>query len=98
MSDLEKYITKRKVIDKKFSANFEEGYKDFEVSVILKQLRKESGLTQKDLAEKLHTKKTAISRIENQGKDIKVSTLFKIAKALHKQVVINFCDLDKGYI
>ena len=49
---------------------------------MLKMERKRKGLTQSDLAAKLHTNKTAISRIENHAEDIKYSTLEKYAKAL----------------
>lgn len=38
------------------------------------------GLTQEDLAQQLHTKKSPISRIENHAQDIKLSTLQNIAQ------------------
>jgi transcriptional regulator with XRE-family HTH domain len=50
---------------------------------MLKQAREESGFTQEQLAEKLKTKKSAISRIENHAEDIRLSTLEKYAKALN---------------
>jgi len=43
MSDLKKYINKRKIKDKDFSRNFEEGYKKFKIGVILKQERESAG-------------------------------------------------------
>jgi len=90
MSDLKKYISKRRAVDKKFAENFDEGYEDFKLSIVLKQMREDAGLTQESLAKKLHTKKTAISRIEKQSKDIKVSTLIRFAKALNRRVSIRF--------
>jgi transcriptional regulator with XRE-family HTH domain len=53
---------------------------------MLKRAREEAGLTQEQLAEKLKTKKTAISRIENHAEDIKLSTLERFAEALGKQL------------
>ena len=53
---------------------------------MLKTAREEAGLTQEELAEKLHTKKSAISRIENHAEDIKLSTLEKFANALGKRL------------
>jgi transcriptional regulator with XRE-family HTH domain len=50
--------------------------------------REEVGLTQDEVAEKLHTKKSAISRIENHAEDIKLSTLEKFAEALGKTLRI----------
>jgi transcriptional regulator with XRE-family HTH domain len=45
-----------------------------------------SWLTQEELARRLHTKKTAISRIENHAEDIKLSTLARVASALGKRL------------
>lgn len=53
---------------------------------MLKTAREEAGLTQEQLAEKLQTKKSAISRIENHAEDIKLSTLEKFAQALGKKL------------
>ena len=36
MSNLQKYIDKRKKIDKEFSINFDEGYKQFKIGIILR--------------------------------------------------------------
>jgi ribosome-binding protein aMBF1 (putative translation factor) len=84
MSDLQKYIAQRKKRDPEFAKNYETGYQEFKIGVMLKVAREEAGLTQEQLAEKLNTKKSAISRIENHAEDIKLSTLEKIAQALGK--------------
>jgi ribosome-binding protein aMBF1 (putative translation factor) len=89
MSDLKKYISERKKKDKTFSANFDEGYEQFKIGVMLRQARESAGLTQEELAHRLKTKKTAISRIENHAEDIKLSTLERVAKALGKQLQVN---------
>lgn len=84
MSDLNKYIATRKKRDPEFAKSYETGYQEFKIGVMLKVAREEAGLTQEQLAEKLNTKKSAISRIENHAEDIKLSTLEKIAQALGK--------------
>jgi len=84
MSDLKKYIAKRKGRDPAFAENYESRYHEFKIGVMLKMAREEAGLTQEQLAQKVMTKKTAISRIENHAEDIKLSTLEKIAQALGK--------------
>lgn len=89
MSDVEKYIAKRKKTDPEFAEEFEEGYKEFEFGVLLRQAREEAGLTQEQLAELMQTKKTAISRLENRAGDIKLSTLRKVARALGKELELN---------
>ena len=86
MSDLKKYINKRKSKDAKFAKDFDAGYEQFKIGVMLKQAREEAGITQEELASRLHTKKTAISRIENHAEDIKLSTLENFASALGKHL------------
>ena len=86
MSDLQKYIKDRKARDPEFAKDFDVGYEQFKIGILLKQERERVGLTQEQLADKLNTKKTAISRIENHAEDIKLSTLEKFAQALGKQL------------
>ncbi len=88
MSDLQKYIQKRKAKDTEFGKDFDSGYEHFKIGVLLKQAREESGLTQEELALRLNTKKSAISRIENHAEDIKLSTLEKFARALGKKLYL----------
>lgn len=56
--------------------------------MVIKQAREKAGLTQEELADKLQTKKTAISRIENHAEDIKLSILEKVAHALGKRLEV----------
>ena len=88
MKNLKTYISERKNKDPQFAENFDSGYQEFKIGVMLKMAREEAGLTQEQLAKKLNTKKTAISRIENHAEDIKLSTLDKFAKALGKRLTI----------
>ncbi len=88
MSDLQKYIAKRKARDPEFADKFDTGYEEFKIGVMLKMAREEAGLTQDQLAVKLNTKKSAISRIENHANDIKLSTLENFAQALGKKLHI----------
>ena len=86
MSDLQNYITKRKKLDSSFEQNFNSGYQEFKIGEVLKQARKESGFTQEEVAIQLHTKKSAISRIENHAQDIKLSTLQNFAHIMGKEL------------
>lgn len=92
MSDVERYIEKRKKKSPKFAENFESGYNAFEFSVMLRQAREEAGITQETIAKKLRTRKSAISRIENHAEDIRLSTLNKYAKALGKNLKVQLTD------
>ncbi len=88
MSDLQKYIKKRKVSDPEFAKGYVTGYEQFKIGVMLKQARLEAGVTQEELAARLKTKKTAISRIENHAEDIKLSTLERFAEAIGKHLTL----------
>lgn len=88
MDDLEKYIEKRKQKDKKFAFKFDDGFEKFKIGILLRKARTEAKITQTELAKRLNTKKSSISRIENHAEDIKLSTLVKVATALDKQLKI----------
>ncbi|WP_341326355.1 helix-turn-helix transcriptional regulator [Methylotuvimicrobium sp. KM2] len=89
MSDLKNYISNRKVKDSEFSEGYDDGYQSFKIGALLKQAREESGLTQEEIAEKLNTKKSAISRMENHAEDIKLSTLEKFASVLGRKIEVS---------
>ncbi len=92
MNNLDKYIDGRKSKDTEFSENFDTGYENFKVGVLLKQMREKSGYTQEELANKLDTKKSAISRIENHAEDIRLSTLEKYARVLGMKLQISIAN------
>lgn len=54
----------------------------------LKAERARAGLTQEQLAEKMGSKKSFISRIENGRADIQISTLVKLFHGLGRQVSV----------
>jgi DNA-binding XRE family transcriptional regulator len=70
---------------------YEEKSQMFIVSEMLKEARKESKLTQEQLAEKAGTKKSYISRIENAKGNIQLSTLIRIfEKGLNRKIGLTF--------
>ena len=62
----------------------------FIIGEIIKEMRCKAGLTQEELATKVGTKKSYISRIENRKSDIMLNTLFRICNGLGKQMTIKF--------
>ena len=58
--------------------SFDEKAQYFVISEMLKEARKEAHMTQDQLAEKVGTKKSYISRLENGKCDIQLSTLYRI--------------------
>lgn len=70
---------------------FEERSQYFVISEMLKAARKEANMTQEQLAEKVGTKKSYISRLENGKCDIQLSTLYRIFEfGLGKRVNLTF--------
>lgn len=59
---------------------FEIKAKAFAIGEILREARKESHMTQEELARKTGTKKSFISRIENGHSDIQLSTLYRLVE------------------
>ncbi len=59
---------------------FEKGYEAFKLGYLIQQARLEKGLTQEELANKCGTNKGYISKIENNLKEIRISTLQKIVE------------------
>ena len=57
---------------------FEAKAQYFVISETLKAARREANLTQEQLADKVGTKKSYISRLENGRCDIQLSTLYRI--------------------
>ena len=86
MDDLDRWIEKQKKLDPEFAEGYDEGYENFKIGVLLQLSREQARLTQEEVVQKMGTKKSAISRIENHAADIRLSTLRKYAKALGKKV------------
>jgi len=59
---------------------FEKGYEEFRMGILIQEARKKKGLTQQELADKVGTNKAYISRVENDIKDVRLSTLRKIVE------------------
>jgi len=56
----------------------EEGYANFKLGALIHEARLKRGLTQEELANKVGTTKSYISKIENNIKEVRFSTLQKI--------------------
>jgi DNA-binding XRE family transcriptional regulator len=58
----------------------EAGYEMFKAGVLIQQTRQQLGMTQEELAIKVGTTKSYISKIENDLKEARISTLQKIVE------------------
>jgi len=83
---LDDYVNERLTKENVSHEEFWRGYEDFKIGAYLKEMRKENGLTQSEMAKKINTTSSVISRMENHAEDIKLSTIEKFAEALGKKV------------
>ncbi len=86
MSDLQKYKKKRMEQDPEFWSGYDERLETFKLGILLKQARLDAGLTQEQIAKRLKTTKSVISRMENHATDIRLSTLEKFAEAVGRTI------------
>lgn len=90
MSDLKQYIKERSDKSPDFENLINYEYENLKIGGIIKELRMKNGMTQEKLAEKMHTTKSSISRLENHVGNVRLATLEKVAQALNKKLTINF--------
>jgi ribosome-binding protein aMBF1 (putative translation factor) len=91
-----KQLTFEELLDRELGLENTEGRKAFErktrfyaLSEMIRSARIDAGLTQEQLAEKIGTRKSYISKIENGDCDVRYSTLLRIFEdALGKSLSI----------
>ena len=82
MGDLQEQKQKGKESNFDFANHINSSVEKCKIGDILRRARRQAGLTQQELAEKMNTKKSAISRIENHSDKIRLSTLYNYTEAL----------------
>jgi len=80
-------LTLEQFIDKNYGKRgipkrekLEEGYENFKIGALIHEARIVKGLTQEELAKKVGTTKSYISKIENNVKEVRLSTLLRIVE------------------
>jgi len=84
--------THKKILlkDPKFRKAYEESQLEYEIARAIIRARIERGLTQKQLAEKLNTKQSVISRVESATTTPSLSFLKRLAQALDTSLQVQF--------
>jgi len=80
--------------DREFARAFYEGLDELRLAVKIAQLREKRGLSQTELAARMHTSTPVISRLEN-GAKCTVQTLKKVADALDAELQIELIPKDR---
>ena len=60
--------------------NLEREAQSFTIGLLLREAREKQNLTQQDLAQRIDKKRTYISRVENDGSNITLKTLYEIVE------------------
>ncbi len=89
MSDIEKFISERKARSPQAWANFEDNYGKFAIGMLLAEHREKSGLTLSQFAKRVKMQKTALSRLENHGEDVRLSTITRYVEATGRSLQLN---------
>lgn len=76
--------------DPEFRKIYEETELEFQIAKAIIEARINKGFSQKDLAEKLHTKQSVISRVENAKTTPSLSFLKRLAEVLNVSLQVQF--------
>ena len=77
--------------DPEFREAFDEEGVYASLAIQIAKIRQKQKLTQKELANRLHTTQQTISRLENiHNKSYSLQTLIKLARILDKRVIVKF--------
>jgi HTH-type transcriptional regulator/antitoxin HipB len=90
MSDIEKFIAERKARSPKAWAKFDEKYRRYAIGMLLAEHRERAGLGLSEFARRTKMKKAAISRLENHGKDVRLSTISRYVAATGQPFALRF--------
>ncbi|MBU0982196.1 helix-turn-helix transcriptional regulator [Patescibacteria group bacterium] len=89
MEDFGKF-KKRLLGDTEIRKSYEDLGPEFAIAQAVIEKRLEKGLTQLELAKKIGTKQSAISRLESGSYNPSLNFLDKVARALGMRLIINF--------
>ena len=90
MSDVNGYIQERDKREPGFREQVEIEYEKLGIGERIRRLRAEHGMSQDELARKLHTTKSAVSRLENHAESVRLETLEKVASVFNKTLTVLF--------
>ena len=82
---------KEELKNKEFKKAFDEEEIYASLAIQTAKIRQKGGLTQKELAKRLHTTQQTVSRLENiHNRSYSLRTLIELAQALDKRLKIEF--------
>ncbi|MCX5783518.1 MAG: helix-turn-helix transcriptional regulator [Elusimicrobia bacterium] len=83
------YLEKQQAKSRSFRAKYEHEVKLAKIALEIARAREKKGMSQADLAEKIHTTQQTISDIETlKYPNMTLNTLLKITRALHIRIIL----------
>lgn len=90
MSKMDEYIIERNKSNSGFAQLVEQENINLEVSVKVRELRENMGMSQREFAKLVGKPQSTIARIENGSMNVSTKVLSEIAQATHRRLTINF--------
>jgi DNA-binding XRE family transcriptional regulator len=91
-------LLNKKMKDPAFRKEWEAHNEEFELAKDIIRLRIKAGLTQKDLAERVHTSQPSIARLESGGyQNLSLSFLRRVGQALGVEPQVRFQKLRTAH-
>src|SRR5437660_122639 len=95
-SSLDDWLKEESAKDPLFATGLDEQFNKYGLAHELKTMREKAGLSQKQLAERVHTKQPSIARLERARVLPKLDLLQRVARALGAEVVVTFRNKQSG--
>ena len=95
-----KEIEKKVMYDPELCAIYKRKHREIEIALLMRKTREKANLSQEDVAGRMHTTRSAISRLESLGTgrhSPSLETLLKYAQALGYSVKINLVPTKGRY-
>ena len=90
MSYIDELVDREARSDPRFAEDLSAECEKLDIAVALAQMRKEEGLTQKELAQRAHKPQSTIARIENGTLNPSVQLLSDIAHGAGRRLQVSF--------
>ncbi len=97
-SSLDDWLKEESANDPSFAAGLDERFDKYRLAQQLKAMREKAGLSQKQLAERVHTKQPSIARLEMARTLPRLDLLQRVARALGAEMVVSFRRVQPGRI
>ena len=97
MSEIEQFISERKKRNPKTWANFEEKYRQYAIGMLLAQHRENAGFSLGEFAKRTKMAKATLSRLENHGEDVRLSTITRYVQATGQSLALTIVPTASGH-